>query len=920
MEVIFGQSLNNSPMPSAELGLSRIVVGPMGLLDLLELRLGLPPAVIDPGLRQFNYLKALERYLPHQPFYTTSFNNDPYATARVLLTWRDQLIVEGWSPEVCDSKSETPKRLKDLAGVEAFFEATSEDIALRIDQICCQLDNGRKPQIETVKLVGPLTNFSQLWRQLLDRLPIDEDAFPAPNQPLAKKGTILHAAQQHLLTGATEFNLAHSVSEDRSLQIVEDSVLNYNGIAAGNYIKQLPRKQSQCIISSSNLLNPVDTATHSIGLPRVGQSCYSASSALLQLVPLIIRLHWAPFNPQAWMEFFLHPISPLSSLISRKLASELNRCPARNEIEWQNCISKALEGLDSEQSKAINKQINDWLSPVEFDTEADCKTIQQTIVKISKWMTARASIVDKEIRGEWLQAVNLISPLKRSFSIRSKLDRLTVERILSEWLANVNQGENYSSELGAPQRLSQACQLLTPVDHLIWWQPQEPTIPKLPWTKSEIAFLRSHQVVFPDRSKLIAQAQKNTHRAILNAKQSVCLFECTGDGHLEIPISPLLVRLRTILPETIIKSPEELIETETVAVQFLPKKETQWQLHRPHFVVPRTQESFSSLSKLINLPYEWILDYQARIRKGVIADYRVVDDVRRQGSLLHGFVESLLEPDPDPLQVEERNLLGAGSDEQNQQSNAPSLLAILIKRLFEEDAPEDWKTIDQAAIESWVENHWNEILSQQAAHYLVEGNEASRSELLFVAKKGLWNLILHLRSAKVVQVTCEERIDDVDFIGGKLGGFIDLRVTNETGDVAVIDLKLGGKTYRLDELKKGRHLQLAVYGHLVREIDQIEPLAAYFIFSGGGTLLARSDQYFPKATIASSKPIPAAQDWQYCWREFIQRYQQRTSEFSSGKIIVPIETYDSTLPFTWRVREPAKYSNYKNLMGWTPAE
>lgn len=91
-------------------------VGDAGLLDLLELRLGLPGREASAIERILAYQSALGA-VRKDAFYEKAFENDPLATAKEILRWRDLLVMEGFDAA---TDYESP-RLKKLAEVEEHF-------------------------------------------------------------------------------------------------------------------------------------------------------------------------------------------------------------------------------------------------------------------------------------------------------------------------------------------------------------------------------------------------------------------------------------------------------------------------------------------------------------------------------------------------------------------------------------------------------------------------------------------------------------------------------------------------------------------------------------------------------------------------------------------------------------------------------
>lgn len=104
-------------------------VGPLGLLDELELRAGMSRGETSPMQRAIAYCNAIRKVLEKnpnpKPFYQQSFENDPLGVAQQLLRWRDALCMAGWNEdtELLNLSADGQKRLKDLQSIETFFDS-----------------------------------------------------------------------------------------------------------------------------------------------------------------------------------------------------------------------------------------------------------------------------------------------------------------------------------------------------------------------------------------------------------------------------------------------------------------------------------------------------------------------------------------------------------------------------------------------------------------------------------------------------------------------------------------------------------------------------------------------------------------------------------------------------------------------------
>ena len=103
MHVTFGAHADGNTWPehggtgSASFGAP--VVGPAGLVSLLEAELGLggpPSSLLD---RVVAWQAKLEAADGRGRFWTRSLAADAWATARLLLSCRDELVAAGWRPD-----------------------------------------------------------------------------------------------------------------------------------------------------------------------------------------------------------------------------------------------------------------------------------------------------------------------------------------------------------------------------------------------------------------------------------------------------------------------------------------------------------------------------------------------------------------------------------------------------------------------------------------------------------------------------------------------------------------------------------------------------------------------------------------------------------------------------------------------------
>jgi len=233
-----------------------------------------------------------------------------------------------------------------------------------------------------------------------------------------------------------------------------------------------------------------------------------------------------------------------------------------------------------------------------------------------------------------------------------------------------------------------------------------------------------------------------------------------------------------------------MVRSEPIPVTPLPEPRRWWQVSDATLLSPRERESFSSISKVIFSPYQWVLTYPAQLATGPLTGGRLRDDAVWRGTVLHDLAGALLAPEAD--------------------SPIPAV---------------DWRRLNQSTLPAWIEQAWPLLLEDKAAHYLTPGFESARKSLLHTARSALWRLVQNLQEAGVTTIEVEKSLGAVPFVGGELSGRIDL-IARSPEAVAVIDMKLGGRATRQAELSENLHLQLAVYGHLLKSVEGHDPFVA----------------------------------------------------------------------------------------------
>ena len=170
MKIIFGWHLDGPTYPETPDGgafaIDAAVVGPLGLLNVLETRLGINGPSTPAALRIAQYLSRLRAVDDGDKFFSASLAADGWATARLLLSWRDELVAAGWSS---GSVSWGSQRLAAMALAEAQEEQPlAPGMPDRVRSIAPRIHD--TSPINDLILVDDPERLELVWRHLIETL------------------------------------------------------------------------------------------------------------------------------------------------------------------------------------------------------------------------------------------------------------------------------------------------------------------------------------------------------------------------------------------------------------------------------------------------------------------------------------------------------------------------------------------------------------------------------------------------------------------------------------------------------------------------------------------------------------------------------------------------------------------------------
>ncbi len=926
MIVHFGLHLDGMTPEPPRTAAGIATAGPARLLGLLELQLGLPTPAVRPGQALLAYKSCLEDLDHPTRFYHASLAIDPIGVARTLLAWRAAWYEAGWRGSFTGKVS---RRLADLADVETLArERVPPNTGQRLQRIAAALDDGLVTQIERIVLHDEIEALPVAWRDVLAHFRCDTAEGVAP-AARAAPGTDLFRIQECLLALDDDAMPAPGnetpdgkrprirLSGDDSLIVVRAASRDVSAQVIGEYLRGRADRGDDVVLIAERDGIIVDNALERVGLPRAGFQHYSRFRAVTQVLKLALSLVWKPLGPRPLLQFLLHPVGPLPGRVRSALAEAVAAEPGVGGHAWTNALAELAERerqLAAERGdtdveariEALREDVRHWLECERFapDHGAPTTLLIERAQRCSTWLARRLNAADGSERELFAAALAQSEALIDALaSLRERgterVGRLLLERLVDE-VTGFSPDPAITAEAGHVRATTSAAAITRPWDTVIWWDiAAQGDRVDYPWSDAELAELRAEGIALPSTDDVIRLRARAWTRPVLNARRRLVLVVHDGDaGH-----HPLWSRLASIaegfnevrLEDALLGGAESIaplrVPLEPIERRPLPVRRRWWRLPGGVRIPRRSTESFSSLTKLVYHPHQWVLRYAARLTPGRAAN--LTDGALLYGKLAHRLFEAYFASLPN----------GAFTAR-------PA----------------------QTELDRWLRRTLAEIVEREGAVLDEPGMGVTRERVLATIERAFFALLGHLDEAGIARVS-PEVWHDVPFRpdGGdtRLCGSVDLVLEDGRGREIVLDVKWGGLERRGQEIEENRALQLATYAYMRSRPEAAGrwPQHAYFIVQTGD-IVAADARIFPNARVfAPAMPETAEQ----VWRRLLRTYDWRLEQIDAGAIEVNVaatEPDDPVTPPDELTTPPADglavdmgpdgFDDYVALTGWEP--
>jgi ATP-dependent helicase/nuclease subunit B len=832
----------------------RPVWGASALLGDLELRLGLPHHEAAGSVRVQAWLRALEKHAT--AFYERSLRVDALGTARVLLGWRDELVLAGWNGEVISGGG---ARLEALACVQQLAELPPgrADRIRRVEQTLAAEAAGRL--YDELRLAEPLEAWPERWRSIFDQLAGAGtliSVLPSRSIPIARAGTDLARVQAALCAGRPDPAGAALRGDGTFVVLRGETSWQLADCAAALLARADPRA---VLVMRGGDARALDLALSTHGLATQGVAEASEWRGALQLLPLAVLLLYSPRDVHRTLDLVTLAKGPFDNLMGRALADALGEAPGVGGRAWSQARADAAERLreaalqraldagappkqvarraESEASEMLDR-VAAWLEAPVHDPVAGAPTqsLLEAVERVRALLKGRLAMearAEGSVHADVLRAACIHANVLKGALERDSRDLISREAALQLVRDAGEGGAAVSITLELASRIEIAdCPAAVRRAHerVLWWHAvagTEWTPEPRPWRAAEVDALEAAGVVLTDPRARLAIEAEGWRAPVLGASEQLvlCVPRSLAEGSAEP--HPILTEILALLGADdralarITVTPGQLCGTErpTAAADSLgarseapaawepppaelPPARSTWTIDAG--LLGRTETlSATQIDALVGCPLRWVLDKRAGLKAGALAS--IPGDALLNGRLAHRVVEEL-------------HGLGVLGNRDATEREVPALLRQLVQ---EEAAP--W--LRPGKLFAWTETEREIKRSVVALADLIE-----RSSL---------------------RVAAVETDFDATWEGRALEGRVDVLLEDGQGNEIVLDLKWGSSSYRV-LLTRGLAIQLAVYAaaRQLRSGSPRMPHAAYFGLFQGELLATEAGPYAGASTLA----------------------------------------------------------------------
>lgn len=825
-KILFSPEFSGHIFTSSEIMMDTVVTNTIGLVNLLELRLGLHYDEVSAQERMALYYDAVSKYMEAHPknVMAESFKTSGLTTAKAMLGWRDELRSADWDFDGASISS----RLSVLIGVEEYFRKKDGcDMAGRLhivtDQVAMQkLDCSRM----TCLLACDKDWLKPNVRELLNAL--------------ERQGAKLELISQAPVSDSNLCRVREMIFKGRQGKITLDendsSLLIYqfnDERQAAQYLAYEQMDDVDLWINADN--KQMDNWLLLMNKAMTGSITSDCTPQLTQLFVMGLGLFATPLNVNTLIEWLNMPLHPLDSFFRSLLAGAIVKEGGYRNDVCRNLVKDYVDGkfvyldelqkaLSQEEQQEIRekgrelrqKKVDVFLPPLQASDEIETEKVRLFVSQLASWSRQRAHLMDDGKQNlQWIEQLTSVAGMCDALHILLSTISLPVidYQTIDSWMSGIYEKGSFTNavaEKGCRMVVDRPSKIASVAQHTVWMGVDGDDA-----MAGECAFLYPSEKLQLTQQRYIRawdESMQNRYHQFMSltplrmTEKQLILVVCLSRGGEATLKHPLMVRLEQQVSnlDKFVRTPkideEKLLDVKVVdreeaaaEIQFDHASKLQW----PDHLSP------TSIATLTEYPLDFLMERMLNITaegKAQMADVKTI-----QGNVAHAVIEALFAPRQDKTYATPKEI---------------------AERLKEYDAV------------------YNELVEAKGAILQLAENKLTE-KLLHEQLRSCLDALLEILKDNELKVTGCERYVEMDM---KLGlpkakdengnpkssdmlGFIDMTLEDRDGHPVVFDFKwtTWAKGYQ-NKLEQNRSVQLELYRLMLEQTKKDEvKRVAYFL-------------------------------------------------------------------------------------------
>jgi len=583
------------------------VCGSKELLSELELRAGIVVLESSEPERLVAFHEALSKSVKGTIF-EESFKTDEVGVARQLMTWCDNLLMTGWTPETAVESDKLKALARIVAGVVGKHEAKRwQELTVYLqNHVIMQKDD--MIEVHHVELVPAVIQLAL--------------------EQLAKQATVKYITLEgEIPTDIKVFQFKTRTEAYRWYLSQPDALKDVNVTISGD----------NCILNDMAI---------AMGKPVVNSKSQNSNPQLLQLFKLGMSLFARPINVYNLLSYLQIPGHPLGG-IAYKLARVLAKEGGINE-KWQQTINE----YDFTDEKGKDRR-TEKLDFIEMTSKnyTDGKIIVDDVKtyagKLAHWcdQLLRSDSTDEEHKE---QLVVLSSFCRSLLQILPADDYITAEALRAH-VEGIYQPQSFThmkAQKGSADTITTITQLVDKANKVCWLGCVGATLPAYPFdflNKTELNMLQQNGVSISEKSVFYIQQHQIMRDALKQAKQLILVtWEYEGNERQEE--HPVITELKHRYKDTwnthVITDAKPNLEDKEDDISCL-NPQSYYQLSDKLASLKREKESYTSIDSLIQHPFDYTMEHLLKLKEPQVGQLADLDITK--GLVAHLFVKKLFD-------------------------------------------------------------------------------------------------------------------------------------------------------------------------------------------------------------------------------------------------------------------------------------